>query len=216
MKKIFILLTIIFLSRTIIAQNEKYKDLVDQLLIIYNDDQKLRIESDEIETKYGMQSKEVIAVWKQIHINDSINIIKVKAILDKYGWLGADDIGSKCNSTIFLVIQHSNLNTQEKYLPMMREAVKNNRARPSDLALLEDRVALRQGKRQIYGSQVGQNYTSPKSYLLPLQDPDNVDKRRAEVGLQPIAEYLLNWDIVWDVEQYKKEVDVLEASLKAL
>ena len=45
-------------------------------------------------------------------------------------------------------------------------------------------------------------------------DPDNVDKRRAEVGLPPIAEYIKNWDMKWDLEQYKKDLLSIEAKEK--
>jgi hypothetical protein len=38
-------------------------------------------------------------------------------------------------------------------------------------------------------------------YVLPLEDPDNVDLRRAEVGLPPLAEYVIQYQIKWDVEQ---------------
>ncbi len=81
------------------------------------------------------------AHWKIINEKDSINLIKIKKILDERGWLGADIIGNQGNSTLFLVIQHSDIETQEKYLPMMREAVKKGNANSSSLALLEDRVA---------------------------------------------------------------------------
>jgi len=76
--------------------------------------------------------------------------MKVEEIINKYGWLGADVVGEHGNQTIWLIIQHSDLATQERYLPMMREAAKNVKASASDLAYLEDRVALRQGKKQIY------------------------------------------------------------------
>ncbi len=36
----------------------------------------------------------------------------------------------------------------------MRKAVKNKKASASSLALLEDRVTLKQYKKQIYGSQI--------------------------------------------------------------
>jgi hypothetical protein len=52
-------------------------------------------------------------------------------------------------------------------------------------------------------------------YVLPLEDPENVDKRRAEVGLQPIADYVIEWQIKWDVEQYKKDLAKIEAKEKA-
>lgn len=186
------------------------KPLVAILDSIFVDDQKYRLQIDSIEKKYGSQSKELKDHWKFIEERDSINLLKVKAILNKYGWLGEDEIGAQGNITLFLVIQHSDINTQDNYLPMMREAVKNGKAQASSLALLEDRVAFRHGKRQIYGSQIGQDLVTLNYYVLPLEDPDNVDKRRAEVGLQPLAEYVKHWNIKWDVEQYKKDLPKLE------
>ena len=98
----------------------------------------------------------------------------------------------------------------------MRKAVKNKKAEGSDLALLEDRVAFRQGKKQIYGSQIGNDIVTKKYYVLPLEDPDNVDKRRAEVGLSPLAEYVNYWQIIWNVEQYKKDLPKFEEMQKAM
>ena len=186
------------------AEANLNKPLVAQLDSIYNEDQKYRLQIEEIEKKYGLESNEMKDHWKIINQKDSINLSKVKSLLDSYGWLGTDIVGRQGNSTLFLVIQHSDQRTQEKYLPMMREAVKNGKATGSSLALLEDRVALGQGKKQIYGSQIGRNNETKLYYVLPLEDPDNVDKRRAEVGLQPLAEYVNRWQIKWNVEQYKK------------
>ena len=186
------------------AEANLNKPLVAQLDSIYNEDQKYRLQIEEIEKKYGLESNEMKDHWNIINQKDSINLSKVKSLLDSYGWLGTDIVGRQGNSTLFLVIQHSDQRTQEKYLPMMREAVKNGKATGSSLALLEDRVALGQGKKQIYGSQIGRNNETKLYYVLPLEDPDNVDKRRAEVGLQPLAEYVNRWQIKWNVEQYKK------------
>jgi hypothetical protein len=184
--------------------------LVALLDTIYSDDQKYRHQLDDMEKKYGWESKEIKDQWKIIHEKDSINLIKVKALLDTYGWLGPDIVGGQGSTTLFLVIQHSDKNTQQKYLPMMRDAVKKGKASGSSLALLEDRVALGQGKRQIYGSQIGRNPVTEKYYVSPLEDPDNVDKRRAEVGLGSLADYISRWQIKWDVEQYKKDLPSLE------
>lgn len=192
------------------AEAKLNKPLVAILDSILVDDQKYRLQIDGIEKKYGSQSKELIDHWKLINEKDSLNLLKVKTFLDKYAWLGEDEIGEQGNTTLFLVIQHSDINTQDKYLPMLREAVKNGKAQASHLALLEDRVAFRHGKRQIYGSQIGQDLTTHNYYVLPLEDPDNVDKRRSEVGLNPLAEYVKHWNIIWDVEQYKKDLKKLE------
>jgi len=181
------------------------KSLVEILDTIYLEDQKYRQQIKGIEEKYGWESQEMKAHWKIINEKDSINLIKVKKILDERGWLGEDLIGNQGNSTLFLVIQHSDLETQEKYLPMMREAANIGNANVGDLALLEDRVALRKGGKQIYGSQVGRNKETGEYYILPLIDPDNVDKRRSEVGLEPLQEYVSIWGITWNVEEYKKK-----------
>lgn len=196
------------------AEANLNRPLAARLDSIYAEDQKYRLKLDSVEKKYGWNSKEVDALWKIIDEKDAINLTKVKSILDTYGWLGADVVGGRGNTTLFLVIQHADQKTQEKYLPMMREAVKKGNAQGSSLALLEDRVALGQGKRQLYGSQIGQDPQTHKYYVSPLEDPDNVDKRRAAVGLGPLAEYVSRWQITWDVQQYKKELPELEAKRK--
>jgi hypothetical protein len=190
------------------------KPLVAMLDTIYQEDQKYRQQIKGIEEKYGWESDEMKAHWKIINEKDSINLIKVKKILDERGWLGADVIGNQGNSTLFLVIQHSDIETQEKYLPMMREAVRKGNASASSLALLEDRVALRKGEKQIYGSQVGRDQETGEYYVLPLIDPDNVDQRRAEVGLGTIQDYISNWGMTWDVEEYKNKLPEIEAKQK--
>jgi len=186
------------------------KPLQKELLEIYADDQDIRRDFMKIYKEKGSGNKQVDSIGKIMIYKDSINLIKVTKILDEKGWVGKDVIGSQANQTLFLVIQHSDLKYQQKYLPMMREAVKKGDAKASSLALLEDRVALREGRKQIYGSQIATNPATKKQFISPLEDPDDVDKRRAEVGLGPIADYVKQWNIVWDVEAYKKELPELE------
>ena len=69
------------------------KPLVAELDSIYTEDQKYRLQIDEIEKKYGWESNEIKAHWKIINEKDSFNLIKIKSLLDKYGWLGTDVIG---------------------------------------------------------------------------------------------------------------------------
>ena len=190
------------------------KPLQAKLLTIFQDDQPIRLQYISAQKEFGRQSKQVDSLGRIMMHKDSANLIKVTEILDKYGWVGADKVGVQANQTLFLVIQHSDLKTQQKYLPMMKEAVKIGNANGSALALMEDRVALGEGKRQIYGSQIGYDNEKSKSYILPLDDPDNVDKRRAEVGLGLLADYVKRWEIIWNVEEYKKQLPELEAKQK--
>lgn len=178
------------------------KELVAILDTIYETDQEPRRRLMAAERG----SEDWQAALRDMIKYDSINTIKVMNILDERGWLGADVIGGKGNQALFLVIQHADLEIQLKYLPMMREAVEQGNARANSLALLEDRVALRQGKLQIYGSQIGTIPETGENYVLPLEDPDQVDQRRASVGLGPLAEYTAYFGFEWDVEAYKKKL----------
>jgi len=181
---------------------------------IHQEDQQYRQRLDDVEHRHGRDSREMKELWRTIGEKDSSNLVVVSRILDERGWLGADIVGENGNSTLFLVIQHADIATQEKYLPMMRDAVKKGNADASSLALLEDRVLMRQGKRQLYGSQVARHNDTGEYYLSPLEDPDHVDERRAAMGLGLLADYLTNWNMIWDVEAYKDQLPLIEERLE--
>lgn len=169
------------------------------------EDQRYRQMIDSVETTYGRNSPEMNQLWHKMAETDSVNLSIVQSILDQYGWLGPAEIGGEGSSpALFLVIQHSNLKTQEKYLPMLREAVKNGKARGADLALLEDRINMRNGKKQIYGSQIGRDPNTGAYNIHPIEDPKNVDKRRADAGLGPLHEYVSRWGLTWNDEEAEK------------
>lgn len=179
------------------------KSLISILDTIHHEDQDLRRQIREIEKKFGRNSDEIKSTWEAIAEKDSLNLIKIQKILDERGWLGQDIIGRQGNMTLFLVIQHSDLEIQEKYLPMMREAVEKGNAESRNLALLEDRVALGKGEKQIYGSQIGRNQETGEFYVKPIDNPENVDIRREKVGLGTLADYVSDYNITWDVEKHK-------------
>ncbi len=191
------------------AEANYNKPVIAILDEIYKDDQRTRKGIVELIQKEGMESDTVKIRLAEMRILDSINLIKTQKLLDEYGWLGFDKIGRLGALTIFLVIQHSPLPVQQKYLSAMREAVKNKQAAAGNLALLEDRVALGEGRKQIYGSQIGSD-SSGKPFLRPIEDPDHVDERRKAVGLGPLADYLKQFGLEMDMEKFKKEWKDLE------
>jgi hypothetical protein len=185
-----------------LAENKKlgkYKDIKPRLEKILVLDQMYRANYMQTWQKFGDKSPEMMSLGQEMLKQDQANLKYVSEILDKYGWISYDTIGFKANQTLFLVIQHSDSTTQEKYLPLLKQAVKDNRAFGHDLALLEDRVLIKRGSKQIYGSQIQCDSTGKNCWILPIEDEINVDKRRAEVGLQPLAEYVKTWNI-----EYKK------------
>jgi len=213
---------------SLLHQDKRWKEVVDLVRIekdkieakwdrplialldsIHKEDQTYRQEIRSIEKEYGRDSKEMKAHWELISEKDSLNLIVVKKVLEERGWLGTDVIGRRGNNTLFLVIQHADFKTQKKYLPMMRKAVKNGKAVAGNFAMLEDRVALKGGKRQLYGSQIGRDKNGVY-YVLPLVRPAQVNKRRAKMGLGKLEDYIDYWKLDWDIAKHKKRIKQLK------
>jgi len=178
------------------------EDLIAVLDTIWRTEQEPITLRDSLIEKYGVESKEVQGQQEIYERNHAINERKVKVILDKYGWPGKDIIGEQGNWTICNVIQHSDNEIRIKYLPMIRQAVKDKKLHPRFLVRTEDRIATERGDLQIYGGQM-KYYPETKSFnVWPVYDPVNIDKRRAEIGLEPISEFLKRrFNFEWNLEE---------------
>lgn len=184
--------------------------LIAELDSIYYWDQHHRVKLVKLIREKAPQ-KQQDSLRQLVERFDSICLPKTRAILDKYGWLCKDVIGQKGGGTLFLVIQHADLSTQEKYMPMLAEAAERNCASKGDLATMQDRVALRKGLKQRFGSQVSYDEKGKRYYVAPLEDPLNVEKRRAEINTEPLWSYLKNWNMTWDAEEYIKLLPYYES-----
>ncbi|MBN9298556.1 MAG: hypothetical protein J0I41_16235 [Filimonas sp.] len=196
-----------------LAAQQRNDSLIQQLDSIRSLDQEYRGQQEIVRAKFANDTieltRQIDMLFKKMAAADSANMIAIEQILEKYGWPSLESIGGLERSlTIFFVIQHADLPNQQRYLPMVRQAVKDNKLRPSSLALLEDRVALKEKRKQLYGTQVMWNIKLNTYTMTPLEDPDNVDKRRAAIGLPPLDVYLQGFNMKWDLEAYKKSVQL--------
>lgn len=151
---------------------------------------------DSIIKKFGKSSLQYKDFLKKYSKSDSLNLIPIKKIIDSCGWLGADVLGTEGNDELFLIIQHSDLLTQTKYLPLLRSAALSGKADLEQLALMEDRVAVGNGKKQLYGTQLKTD-SSGKHILEAIEDEANLNFRRANMGMEPIENYLKHFGIVY-------------------
>ncbi len=141
----------------------------------------------------ALDAPEFATRWKEQQANDTQNQATLDRIVKQYGWPTFGWAGRDGTLSAFLVVQHADLAYQRRYLPMIEEAVGQRNLSPGALALLEDRIRVREGKKQIYGSQL-HSTASGKQVPEPIEDEANVDARRAKVGLGPLSEYLKNFD----------------------
>ncbi|MFB0494311.1 hypothetical protein ABID99_000548 [Mucilaginibacter sp. OAE612] len=172
---------------------------------IYQSDQSVRIKYLRAK-RDNAQINVADSLQEVMHKTDSQNLIRVNAILTKYGWLGPQKVGITGSQALFLVIQHADLQTQQNYLPMIRAAEKNGEILSSNLAILEDRINMRTGKKQVYGSQGFTDKQTGKIYIYPIADIDHLDERRKAMGMPPMKDYSKNWD----AGKYKKQLPEIE------
>ena len=117
-------------------------------------------------------------------MTDSLNLVLVDKILSQHGFPRKDQVGDFGNQAVWLVFQHADLDYQKRFLPQMETAVSHGDIAPLYLALLRDRIDVREGRPQRYGTQ-----TDEKGNLAPLLDASRVNKWRQEVGLPPIEQF---------------------------
>lgn len=193
------------------------KNLIAILDTIWTTEQEPIRLRDSIGRVHGFESEEFNQQNAIYHANHEINEKKIIAILEKYGWPSQEMIGADGNLTICNVLQHSDIAIRMNYLPLMRDAVKNKKLPPRLLARAEDRIATDRGELQIYGGQL-KYYPETKTFnVWPIADPANVDKRRAEIGLGPITEFLKRKrnPVEWNVEEQIKRTEAFQQQKNA-
>ena len=112
--------------------------------------------------------------------------------LNKSGYPGYDKLGKRGSQLYLAMVQHSDFdpNFQKRVLDSMYQEVQNSNADPILYAYLSDRVKRNMGEKMIYGTQVTYHWFTGKARYRPTIDPKNLNKRRAEIGLDPIEVYL--------------------------
>ena len=107
---------------------------------------------------------------------DSTNLQLVSRILAESGYPRKSKVGDFATQTVWMVIQHSDLGRIKQFLPQLEEAVRRGDLAPAYLAATKDRIDIREGRPQKYGTQ----------FNCPLLDSLRVNEWRQEVGLPPI------------------------------
>lgn len=131
---------------------------------------------------------------------DAQNLEVVEQILQKCGMPTPDNSGYEGPNTIWLVIQHASPDKRKKYFSDLLASSKKGHIDRQSIALMQDRMLMDDGQPQLYGSQV--SMTDNGAYeLYDLRDPETVDSRRAMMGMPPLKEYLMHFDLEFNVPQ---------------
>jgi hypothetical protein len=161
-------------------------DLRRELLLMVEEDQRIR--NEMIKNGAEHPGKDILARMDMI---DRKNTLRLQVIIKKYGWPGPALVGWDGSDAAFVIVQHSDHQTQKDLRPLAQKAFRSGDLSGPNYALFLDRVLVEDGKSQIYGSRAKpiDQWQAGEPVFYPIEDEANVDRRRSEVGLSPMVEY---------------------------
>lgn len=118
------------------------------------------------------------------------NGARLSRILDAHGWPGPALVGADAAGAAWLILQHSigDPMLMRRGLALLRLAPPGE-VPATELAMLEDRILSLEGRGQCYGTQFDWDENGELS-PVPIDAPEEVDQRRAGIGLGPLAEVI--------------------------
>ena len=133
----------IFDAETYAAEHQLDLSLVRLFHQISEDDQRYRKISGDVDW-----SKQTPLDEKNLRLIDSL-------YNNQHTYFGKTLVGEKLSNTMWLVIQHSNIEKMEKYLPIIHQAVTEKELGATPLKMLIDRIYCARSGHQPFGSQFG-------------------------------------------------------------
>ncbi|MBI4536220.1 MAG: hypothetical protein HY708_08070 [Ignavibacteriae bacterium] len=164
-------------------------ELRKELLAMLKRDQQIRTDFiNRMTDFFSLDSARFVSIFDSV---DTMNTARMKQIIAQYGWPGTSLVGKDGAEAAFSLVEHADRDTafQIRCLALVQQAYANGEASGEQLAMLTDRIRVNQGRPQVYGNSIT---ISPGGTFVvdPIEDEANVDKRRAELGLLPLSEYL--------------------------
>ena len=158
-------------------------ELVERLRELVERDRATRARLLEASRLYGDYADEMQAVHRD-------NAIELAGIVTAHGWPGIALVGEAGCRLAWTIAQHSicTPGLQRGFLAALRRAVADGDAPPRQAAMLVDRIRFNEGRPQVYGSVFDWNERGELD--CEIENRDDVDARRASVGLPPFAQSL--------------------------
>ncbi|MEU2269798.1 DUF6624 domain-containing protein [Streptomyces olindensis] len=146
-----------------------------------------RAEQDQVARRHALETGD----GRDLVRIDADNTAWLKQVIEKHGWPGIALVGEQGADEAWLLAQHADRapGFQRQVLALLRDALEAEDVLPRHFAYLTDRVLVAAGELQVYGTQYTNDPGGENLRPYPVTDPDQLDVRRASVGLEPAAEY---------------------------
>jgi hypothetical protein len=158
------------------------KSIAEKIIDLKNEDLELRgslVKAGQLGEGYNQE-------MEKLH---NRNAAALNEIMNRIGYPGIDKVGKEASEAAWLIIQHSigRPGFMKNCAKLLENAVRENKADPQNLAYLTDRIAVLEGKPQLYGTQFDWDENGELS-PNPIDDLAKVNQRRKLTGLNTLEE----------------------------
>ena len=136
--------------------------------------------------KAGLLDEGYDPQMRSIHEENADLLIE---FIKKYGWPYPTTFGSAIYEAAWMIAIHSISRPvfMKQVFKILEQALAVGEPVASEYVRFYDRIALFEGRQQVYGTQL---YPSPQGWVArDLCDPDHVDERRKSLGLSTFLEH---------------------------
>jgi len=180
------------LMRNCVEKSRQSTDtiLADYIMTFRGNEKKYRLKIDSLLKDAGIHSRAYDSLWKLIDSIDKRNIQLIDSIVELRGFPDICMVGEKAAYTVFLIVQHADSSSHQRYFSLIHESVQMGCFKKSHLAYLTDRILMNSEFKQLFGTQLSWDESLNKYTLIPIMDSVNIDIRRKLFGLIPLNDYL--------------------------
>ena len=159
------------------------QQLLEELMTLKRRDTAMRAQLLEQDRLYGRYAPEL----QQVHQE---NATALNAIIAMHGWPGISLVGLEACRAAWLIAQHANCTPelQRRFLDLLTIASASGDAPKRQVALLTDRIRFNEARPQVFGTVFDWNANG--ELVCDVEEPETLDKRRAEFDLPLFSEAL--------------------------
>jgi Kdo2-lipid IVA lauroyltransferase/acyltransferase len=147
----------------------------------------LALDDERVRSRLARQGRPFDGYARDMEATHRRNAKRLESLVDMRGWPGFSLAGQDGAQAAFLILEHAvgEPALQRRCLPLLVEAAARGEVPPLQPAMLLDRIRFFEGKPQRYGTALDWDGQGRLSFG-ELEDSENVDVRRASLGLPPL------------------------------
>lgn len=182
------------------------RNLDSLLRVVHDRDQAVRAEVIRLSQQTPPAVDSLMAAYGRMQAVDAENQRVVSELLEGGGW--PEGLSEAANETIWLVIDHADLEMQRRWMPLIEAQMAAGRVSKSSYATLLDRMLMRERRPQRYGTQTvsvshvidgDSTRMEQQCWLWPVEQPERLDSLRNAMELEPIETYLRMVEAVYGI-----------------